>query len=71
MIKDSGGKFDDCSISPKIQQILMPWSSVLKIFEYLLQFPVTEFFIFFYCIKDELLSVQQKRNIAKSKGKLF
>ena len=47
MIKDSGGKFDDCSISPKIRQILMPWSSVLKIFEYLLQFPVTEFFIFF------------------------
>ena len=25
MIKDSGGKFDEYSISPKIRQILMHW----------------------------------------------
>ena len=25
MIKDSGGKFDDCSISPKIRQTLFHW----------------------------------------------
>ena len=26
MIKDAGGKFDDCSISPKIRQILLHWA---------------------------------------------
>ena len=29
------------------------------------------YFCFFYCIKDESLSTQQKINIAKSKEKLF
>ena len=26
MIKDAGNKFDDCSILPKIRQILLNWS---------------------------------------------
>ena len=30
MIKDSGGKFDDYSISPKIRQILLHWGYELK-----------------------------------------
>ena len=25
MIKDAGSKYDDCSISPKIRQILLHW----------------------------------------------
>ena len=25
MIKDAGDKFDDCSISPKIRQVLLHW----------------------------------------------
>ena len=25
MIRDAGSKFDDCSISPKIRQILLHW----------------------------------------------
>ena len=30
MIKDSGGTFDDYSISPKIRQTLMHWDYELK-----------------------------------------
>ena len=30
MIRDSGGKFDDYSISPKIRQILLHWGYKLK-----------------------------------------
>ena len=30
MIKDSGGIFDDHSISPKIRQILLHWGYELK-----------------------------------------
>ena len=30
MIKDSGGKFDDYSISPSIRQILLHWGYELK-----------------------------------------
>ena len=30
MIKDSGGKLDDYSISPKIRQILFHWGYELK-----------------------------------------
>ena len=30
MIKDSGGKFDDYSILPKIRQILLHWDYELK-----------------------------------------
>ena len=26
MIKDAGGKFDDCSILPKIRQMLLHWA---------------------------------------------
>ena len=30
MIRDAGSKFDDCSISPKIRQILLHWGYELK-----------------------------------------
>ena len=30
MIKDSGGEFEDYSISPKIRQILLHWDYELK-----------------------------------------
>ena len=30
MIKDSGGKFDDYSVSPEIRQILLHWGYELK-----------------------------------------
>ena len=30
MIKDSGGKFDDYSISPKIRQIVLHWGYEFK-----------------------------------------
>ena len=30
MIRDSGGKFDDYSILPKIRQILLHWGYELK-----------------------------------------
>ena len=30
MIKDSGGKFDDYSISPKIRQIFLHWGYEFK-----------------------------------------
>ena len=35
MIKDSGGIFDDHSISPKIRQILLHWGYELKEKEFL------------------------------------
>ena len=30
MIKDSGGKFDDCSVSTEIREILLHWGYELK-----------------------------------------
>ena len=30
MIKDSGGKFDNCSVSLKIRQVLVHWGYELK-----------------------------------------
>ena len=53
IIKDSGGKLDHNSISPKIRQILLHWSYELKK-EDLLQFSLIKLFIylFFYCIEE-------------------
>ena len=67
MIKDVGGKFDDYSTSPKIRQILLHWGYELKI-RFVIIFS-HQIFLFFYCIKGELLSIQERRNIAKSKKK--
>ena len=50
-IKDVGSKFDDCSISPKIRQILLHWG-----YELTKEDPVS--FYFFVSIKHELLLVQ-------------
>ena len=47
IIKDSGGKLDDNSISPKIRQILLHWGYELKK-EDLLQFSLIKLFIFFF-----------------------
>ena len=69
MIKDSCRKFDDYSISPKTKQILLHPGCDLKK-KFCCNFFI-EIFGFFYCIKDESLSTQQKINIAKSKEKLF
>ena len=51
VIKDSSGKFDDYSISPKIRQILLHWGYELKKEEIFI------IFILFHCIKDEVLSI--------------
>ena len=70
MIKNFGGKFDYW-ISPNIRQILLHWGCELKkkvCYNFLSLKCLLIFF--FKCIKDELLSIQQKRNIAKSKEKL-
>ena len=45
MTKDSGGKFDDYLISPKIRQILLHWGYELKK-EDLLQFFLIKILIF-------------------------
>ena len=64
MIKNAGSKFDDYSIWPKIRQIVLHWG-----------YELTEkgFFInskkLMY--KNELISIQQTRNLAKSKRKLL
>ena len=52
VIKDSSGKFDDYSISPKIRQILLHWGYELKKEEIFIIF-----IILFHCIKDEVLSI--------------
>ena len=46
MIKDSGGKFDDYSISRKIRQILLHWDYELKKEDLLVIFSI-KIFIFF------------------------
>ena len=58
MIKDSGGKFDDYSIPPKVRQILLRWEYELKkkICYNFLSLLLLLFF-FFDWIKDELLSI--------------
>ena len=70
MIKDSGGKFDHYSISPKIRQIFLHWGYEFKK-EDLLQFFLIKVFFFYSCIKYDLWSIEQVRNIAESKEKLF
>ena len=52
VIKDSSGKFDDYSITPKIRQILLHWDYELKKEEIFIIF-----IILFHCIKDEVLSI--------------
>ena len=63
MIKDAHSKYDDYSISPEIRQILMHWD-----------YELTEN-IFYWLDKlmyeNELLLVSQKRNLTKSKRKIF
>ena len=59
MIKDAGSKFDDYSVSPKIREILLQWG-----------YELTEKGFFYQCnklmSKNELLSIQQIRNLAKN-----
>ena len=54
IIKDSGGKLDDNSISPKIRQILLHWGYELKK-EDLLQFSLIKLFIFFFLLYRRVL----------------
>ena len=70
MIRDVGSKYDDYSVSPKIRQILLHWG-----------YELTDFFDVVVVNwtnykkknknKNELLSFQQKRNLAKSERKIF
>ena len=64
MIKYVSGKFYDYSISPKIRQILQHWGYELteKYFVYQLNKLI---------YKNELLPVQQTRNLGKSKRWIF
>ena len=62
MIKDSGDEFDDYSISPKVRQILLQLKKKICC-----NFFSLRFLYFFLLYKNELLSIQQTRNIAKSK----
>ena len=64
MIKDVGSKCDDYSISPKIRQILLYWSYEITEKDFFYQFDKLTY-------KNELLLVQQKRNLVKSKRKIF
>ena len=61
MVKDAGSKFDDYSFFPEIRQILLNWDYELTEKDF--------FNVLMY--KNELLSFQQKRNLAKSKRKIF
>ena len=61
MVKDAGSKFDDYSFFPEIRQILLHWDYELTEKDF--------FNVLMY--KNELLSFQQKRNLAKSKRKIF
>ena len=42
MIRDAGSKFDDCSISPKIRQILLHWGYELTEKDFLMNWQITE-----------------------------
>ena len=58
IIKDSGAKFDDYSVSSEIRWILLDWGYELKKEDLLLFSLIKIFVLFFFCfIKDELLSI--------------
>ena len=63
MIKDAGSKYDDYSMLPKIRQILLHWGYELTEIDF--------FWLDKLIYKNELLLVQQKRNLAKSNGKIL
>ena len=64
MIKDAGSKFHEYLISPKIRQILLHQGYELTEKDFFYQFDQLVY-------KNELLLVQQTRNLAKSKRKIF
>ena len=72
IIKDSGGKLDDNSISPKIRQILLHWGYELKK-EDLLQFSLIKLFIFyfFYCIEEYYFLLHIRRFNHMTKSRIF
>ena len=66
MIQDFGGEFDDYLISPKLRQIFLDCCYEVTEKDFL---PTQQINLkrFFSNIKHELSSVQQKRNLTKSK----
>ena len=40
MIRDAGSKFYDCSISPKIRQILLHWGYELTVKDFLMSWQI-------------------------------
>ena len=69
MTKDSGGKFDDYLISPKIRQILLHWGYELKK-EDLLQFFLIKILIFLLYKRSVSIN-STKKTIEKNKKKFF
>ena len=64
MIKDAGSKYDDYLISPKIRQIFLHWGYELTEKDFFINSKELMY-------KNELLLVQQKRNLAKSKNEYY
>ena len=69
MTKDSGGKFDDYLISPKIRQILLHWGYELKK-EDLLQFFLIKILIFLLYKRSVSIN-STKKTIEKNKKNFF
>ena len=69
MTKNSGGKFDDYLISPKIRQILLHWGYELKK-EDLLQFFLIKILIFLLYKRSVSIN-STKKNYWKKQKKIF